>query len=137
MEEVYSLINIFNNKSYGIFTKSALKKYFECDSIKIEFYAETGRIIGDRYRIYPSNMTNVALSSVNIHPKELRGKEDRLSYIARHLEKYGNCAVCKEDPTPYFKELDDMGYSNLDIKYVKPNRKEGGAKPMWVVSMPK
>ena len=120
MEQLYTLVDILHQKVVGDFRMKTITDYFDTDDVYIQLAIKNNEIVGDRYMITMSENKNFNTYKSYIKDSPLSSKERKISYIYRHLYKYGN-TITSDNPKKY---LDSVRYLGIDYIYKKVHDNE-------------
>lgn len=121
-EQTYALVDIIHNKIINKVFMENLINFFYTDEIRINAAIDNSEVIGDRFMIckaeiisYPKSLKKEIHASKRIDVPKLNNTEKRISYIYRHLYKYGN-TITSFNPGHYRDKVKSLG---LDFTFIK------------------
>lgn len=129
-EKTYALVDIIHNKLVNIVFMENLINYFYTDEIRINTAIDNSEVIGDRFMIrkaaiisYPKSLKEEIHASKRIDVPKLNNTEKRVSYIYRHLYKYGN-TITSFNPGHYRNKVNSLGIDFTFIKKTDESKKK-------------
>ena len=119
-EQIYVLIDVIHQKAIGNYKMETLTNFFKFDEKRIQYAIDNCEILSDCYMIAYARQDKETKIDMDIFEKPLTNTEKKISYIYRHLYKYGN-TITTENPKKYLETIRYLGI-NFEYKRVKDER---------------
>ncbi len=125
-----TLIDIIHQSIVGNYKIGTLEQFFNIDDVTIQLAIDNSEILSDRYMVCVLSEGSSATPGYfeeKIIEKPLTAHEKKVSYIYRHLYKYGN-TITTYNPSAFRKNVNLLGIDfsfrkKIDEKYATNGKK--------------